>query len=83
MAMPSWVEFRFFDRCLASGDDPNQPALSAIAVADKYEPQHRTQSEEDETIFVFRMIGIVNELGAFIMEDGRQFSLPRNSRHAS
>ena len=44
--------------------------MGLVAVADKKDAKGRTQAEEDEPILLCRMIGIVNQEGILIKEDG-------------
>ena len=55
---------------LPSGDDSNQTALGAIAMADKKDPETRTETEEDEPFLGLRMIWIIDEECMLVQEDG-------------
>jgi hypothetical protein len=63
-------------------DDPNDTALGAIAVNYHKESQALAQTEENESIFLFRVVRVIYQECAFVGEDRlsifkRDFMLPK------
>jgi hypothetical protein len=56
--------------CLPGRDDPNEAAICLIAMTNEQQAQSRTQSKQNETIFLVRMVGIANE-EAVLVQEGR------------
>jgi hypothetical protein len=55
---------------LPSGDDANETAIGPIAMADKKNPETRTETEEDEPFLGLRMIWVIDEERMLVQEDG-------------
>ncbi len=67
---PLEIGLDLFGNCLASRDDANDPAITPIAVTNEQQSKGAAQTKKNKAIFVVRMIGVVDQLGALINEDG-------------
>jgi hypothetical protein len=54
--------------CLARGNDANDVAFNSVTVANQQQPQRAAQAQQNKALFIIRVIGIVNQLGALIDE---------------
>ena len=63
---PLWVRFRFPGNGLARGDNTNDIAFAPVAVTDKQQSQRTAETQQNKTVFVLGVIGVVDQLRALI-----------------
>ena len=54
---------------LAGRNDANDVVVAPVAVAHHQKTQRLAQTQENKAIFIARVIRVVNQLGALILED--------------
>ena len=70
---PLWVRFGFPGNCLARGDNANDIAFAPVTVTDKQQSQRAAEAQQNKTVFVLGVIGIVDQLRALIDKNGLGF----------
>lgn len=65
--------FGFGGSCFSCGDNPNDGIRFTVAVADDEELSGAAVSENNETIFLNRMIRVIYDKSIVIIEHGRSF----------
>jgi len=76
------VILTFLFVCLPGGNKPDHLIVFPVTVADDQHPEFETYAKHDESIFLFRMIGVEEPNGVFVQEDCLGFLERQPSRAA-
>jgi hypothetical protein len=71
--VPLWVRLDFSGVGLARRDDANHAAVTSVAVTNQQQSQRTADAKQNKALLIFRVIRVVNQLGALINENGSGF----------